>query len=487
MIFNSLTFLLFLITIFTIFWLLKNKWRNIFLLSVSCIFYGFWHWEYLFLIFISAFLDFYFSLKIYNSSIEKERKFYLILTLFINIGMLIYFKYLYFIMDNSNYLFNILGLKYQFDLVNLILPFGISFYTFETISYTVDVYRRIIKPEKYFLKYALFICFFPKLVAGPIQRAAELIPQFKQNYSIDYPNIVFGIKRILYGFFLKVVLVDNISALVDETYSINYLTASAIDVYTMSFLFGFQIYFDFSAYSHIAIGVARLFNIKIPENFNYPYLSKSLKSFWKSWHISLSAWIRDYLYLPISGIKVKSSSGIQGIGNSFDKESMLRTTIALFGTWGIMGLWHGANWTFLFWGLYHATFIFIERKLRPLREYHFLFRIPLLNWGLTLLIIMLSWIPFRVSNLHDTYILYSRLFNIDNYFYISFRENTYIISFLLLLISIIAYYLNFINEVKFKEKYKYFFYLYTFIKLTILILLITIFLKPTNQFIYFQF
>jgi D-alanyl-lipoteichoic acid acyltransferase DltB (MBOAT superfamily) len=332
MIFNSLTFLFFLFFIFIVFWILKDKFRNYFLLVVSCIFYGFWHWEYLILIFISAFFDFYFSKKIYNSKNINTRKLLLYTTLSINIGMLVYFKYLYFFLDNSNLFFKLIGSDIRFELFKVILPFGISFYTFETISYTVDVYRGIIKPEKKFLDYSLFIVFFPKLVAGPIQRAAELIPQFKQNYKINLDIIVFGLKRVLYGLFLKVVFADNIATLVNEGFEINYTLASAIDVLTLSFLFGFQIYFDFSAYSHIAIGVAKLFNIQIPENFNYPYLSNSLKSFWKKWHISLSAWIRDYLYLPLSRTKVTYSSGVHGIGSSLDKSSNLRSTFALFCT-----------------------------------------------------------------------------------------------------------------------------------------------------------
>ncbi|MDC1336396.1 MBOAT family protein, partial [Flavobacteriaceae bacterium] len=301
-------------------------------------------------------------------------------------------------MENSNLLFEFLNFDFNFTLFYIILPFGISFYTFETISYTVDVYRGILKPEKKFLDYLLFVTFFPKLVAGPIQRANELIPQFKKWETFNLDSITYGIKRILYGLFLKVVFADNISPLVDEMYLINFEFASAVDVFTMSFLFGFQIYFDFSAYSHIALGTAKLFGINIPENFNFPYIAVSLKDFWKRWHISLSAWIRDYLYLPLSGVKVLNSSGENGIGKSLSDRSKSKSNSALFLTWAIMGIWHGANWTFLFWGLFHAFFIYLERIFKPLRDQFKFLNFKIVNWGFTLVISMLSWIPFRANS-----------------------------------------------------------------------------------------
>ncbi len=488
MIFNSLTFLFFLLLVFTIFWKLKNRWKNIFLLLSSCLFYGFWRWEYLIVMFFAAFTDYYTSLMIFNTPRENKikRKLLLLLTLIINLGMLFYFKYLYFVLENSNSLLTFFNINFQFTLYYILLPFGISFYTFETISYTVDVYRGVIKPEKRYLNYLLFVTFFPKLVAGPIQRASELIPQFNQNYKINVDSISYGLKRIIYGLFLKVVVADNVAGFVDDAYSINYATASAFDVYTLAFLFGFQIYFDFSAYSHIALGTARLFNIQIPENFNFPYMATSLKSFWKRWHISLSAWIRDYLYLPISGVIVTNSSGKSGIGNTLDKKGNIRSTFALFITWAIMGFWHGANWTFLFWGLYHASSIFAERKLAPIRASFGLFRLRFFNWGITLLVSMLSWIPFRTKTLSDTFTLYSRLFNYKNYTYLSLRENTYIVCFSIIFFIAFAYaYNNYVE--KYIEKYVLLNIIFTLIKFTIMILLIVIFLRPITQFIYFQF
>lgn len=488
MTFNSLTYLLFLFIVVSIYWQLNLKYKNHLLLIVSCVFYGFWRWEYLSVMFISAFVDYYTSIFIYLTprSNKRKRKLLLLLTLFVNLGLLFYFKYLYFIIDNTNYLFSTLDFNFNFHLFNILLPFGISFYTFETISYTVDVYRGIKKPEKKFTTYFLFVTFFPKLVAGPIQRASELISQFNSERSFNLNLLYEGIKRILYGLFLKVVVADNISGIVDDSYRIVYSTASAIDVITISFLFGFQIYFDFAAYSHIAIGSAKLLGIDIPENFNFPYIATSLKNFWKRWHISLSAWIRDYLYLPLSGIKVANSSGKTGIGNSLDNKKNSKSYFPLFITWGIMGFWHGANWTFLFWGFYHAFFIFIERKLKPLRNLSFIFSNKFINWAITLFVVMLSWIPFRVKTLGETFTLYSRLFFLKNYFYISLRENTYIIAFVLMFLFLFTYGFDLYIKPKI-ENNDFTFICYSTIKYFIIIFLTFIFLKPINQFIYFQF
>ena len=245
------------------------------------------------------------------------------------------------------------------------MPLGISFYTFQTISYVVDVYRKVINHEPNFFIYGCYVTFFPQLVAGPILRANEVIPQFKNHINFKYEYLNIGIRRILYGLFLKVVLADNIAPLVDLGFSTDNNSLSAIDIWTLSFLFGFQIYFDFSAYSHIAIGSAKLLGITFPENFNFPYVSSSPKEFWQRWHISLSSWIRDYLYLPIAGVKFqKNSIGGLPVEVHQDHRNKIKS---LFITWSIMGLWHGANWTFLIWGLYHAIIIFSYRLIYKIK------------------------------------------------------------------------------------------------------------------------
>ncbi len=300
MVFNSVTFLIFLFIVVTAYWFLKPAVKMWMLLIASCVFYGFWRWEFLSVMFISALTDYFTAIEIGKTPLEnkKKRRFFLGVTLLVNLGLLFYFKYLYFLTENINLSMDWLYIDYQLPLYKIILPFGISFYTFETISYTVDVYRGLIKPEKKFIHYALFVTFFPKLVAGPIQRASELIEQLKNKPNFNWGFIIYGFERILLGLFLKVVLADNIAPFVDEGFALPTNSLSALDVWTLGFLFGFQIYFDFSAYSHIALGAAQMMGIKIPENFNYPYIASSFKDFWKRWHISLSSWIRDYLYLP---------------------------------------------------------------------------------------------------------------------------------------------------------------------------------------------
>jgi alginate O-acetyltransferase complex protein AlgI len=489
MIFNSITFIAFLGLVVTLFWVLPRTVRLWMLFVASCTFYGFWRWEYLSVMFVSALTDYFTSLAIAETPMENQRrrKNLLFITLAVNLGLLFYFKYLYFFTDNTNTLLYQLGVSYRIPLYTIVLPFGISFYTFETISYTVDVYRGLIKPERSFLNYALFVTFFPKLVAGPIQRAAELIDQLKTRVSFDWAFIEEGIKRILYGLFLKVVIADNISPMVDEGFATKAAFLSAIDVLVLAFAFGLQIYFDFSAYSHIAIGSARLMGIHVPENFNFPYMSNSFKEFWRRWHISLSSWIRDYLYLPLMGVKVQKTTGAGGIGGSLEGAlGRDRRNLALFLTWGIMGLWHGANWTFVFWGLYHATVIYLERALKPLREWLPILNAPLLTWGITTGLAMLSWIPFRASSLTDTLSLYGRLFEPSAYTFLGLRENLYLVTAILFLVITVNYFL-YERKMRLFERMPLAKAAYDVAKFTIVILLVFTFLRPISQFIYFQF
>jgi D-alanyl-lipoteichoic acid acyltransferase DltB (MBOAT superfamily) len=459
------------------------------LLFASCIFYGFWRWEYLSVMFVSALTDYFTAIQIEQTPISniKKRKRLLAITLFVNLGLLIYFKYLFFFTENVNTLSSILGMDFNLPLFKILLPFGISFYTFETISYTMDVYRGLIKAERSFLNYGLFVTFFPKLVAGPIQRASELLNQLKNRPLFQSEFIAEGLKRILYGLFLKVLLADNISPLVDEAFSADSNALSAIDVWMMAFLFGFQIYFDFSAYSHIAIGSAKLMGITIPENFNFPYLAISFRDFWKRWHISLSSWIRDYLYLPLAGVKVTETSGKVGIGEGLDKSGNKNSkTKALFLTWAIMGFWHGANWTFVVWGLYHASFVYLERKLKPLRKRFKIFDFNIIAWIITLSFAMLSWIPFRANNLQETFIMFQKIINPKNYLFYTMRENNYLITAFLLILMLVTYFSNTYVEPKL-NKFKWASFIFHTVKYSIIIIFVYTFLRPISQFIYFQF
>ena len=484
MIFNSLTYLLFLTLTVTSYWLLPHKFRIGLIFVSSCVFYGFWRPEFLLLIFISASIDYLAALKMIDAQNTTIRKRWLWLSLSVNLGLLCYFKYLFFIVDNATLALNYFGYNFQAPALNIILPLAISFYTFETISYIVDVYHKQIEPEKNFWRYSCFVIFFPKLIAGPVLRASEILPQFKQVLNFRNSLFISGLHRIIVGLFLKVVVADNLAPIVDAGFSQPINTLSALDVWTLAFLFGFQIYFDFSAYSSIAIGSARLFGIHIPENFYFPYASSSPKEFWQRWHISLSSWIRDYLYLPLQGEKVKahSSGGISITSHHYKRSAFL----FLFITWAIMGLWHGASWTFLIWGLYHASIITLYRLINTqaipysgkIKKY--------LGWSITLPLMMLGWIPFRAQSVQDTLMLWSKIFSPNDYLWLGMRENTYIIAALSLMAFLLAYAFHSIEKDFLVKRSAWAFMIVT-TGYTLGIYLIIIFLRPINQFIYFQF
>ena len=486
MIFNSVTYLVFLSLVVSLFWLLPGRSRLILIFLSSLTFYAFWRPEFIFLILFSALVDFFLAKRIYKEKIKIRKKLFLILAITINLSLLFYFKYLLFVIDNAVFVLNFLGNEISSPLLQIILPLGISFYTFQTISYTADVYRGVIKPERDFILYGCYVTFFPQLIAGPILRAGEVMHQILAKPRFRIKDINSGIRRILYGLFLKVVLADNIAPMVDQAFAMQPENLSAIDVVTIAFLFGFQIYFDFSAYSHIAIGSALLMGIKFPENFNFPYMSTSIREFWQKWHISLSSWIRDYLYLPLLGVKFQTES-LGGLARATDKNQNKRNgTFILFLTWAIMGLWHGSNWTFIFWGLYHAFFIFLYRIFSAYFVNNNSFIFKLSSWIITLIISMLGWIPFRAESLNDTLLLYSKLFMPSEYLYLGMRENIYIVTFVMLVFFVITYYIfNYGN--KLLQDNKVLVFISQSIFLSFLLILVFVFLRPINQFIYFQF
>ncbi len=486
MIFNSVTFLFFLVITVCCYWVLPDKQRLWLVFLSSLTFYGFWRVEFVSILIISTVVDYLVSLRLPLAKEPSKKKGLLAISLTVNLGLLFYFKYLAFFSENVFGMFHLFGADIKFPALNIILPLGISFYTFQTISYTVDVYRGFIEPEKDFVLYGCYVTFFPQLVAGPILRAVEIIPQLRFRPKFDFNNIGIGIKRIIYGLFLKVVLADNLAPIVDSGFVQATGALSAIDVWTLAFLFGFQIYFDFSAYSHIAIGAAGLMGLKFPENFNFPYFAVSPKDFWRRWHISLSSWIRDYLYLPLVGATVLDrSSG--GLGKEVEGHNEKKSTnYALFLTWAIMGLWHGASWTFVLWGLYHAIVIYLYRILAP--------RLSVLpnriyslgGWFFTLLLSMFGWIPFRATTLATTLSMWGKMFSPGEYFWLGLRENTYLIAALIMFGMLCTYFLKnqFVPLIK-RKPWVYFATAST--TYTLMIGLVFIFLRPINQFIYFQF
>ena len=481
MLFNSLTYLSLLLFVVILFWNLSGRSRFFLIFISSLTFYGFWKIEFIILLLFSTISDWLISHQIvkYENKIKKK---FLLLSLIINLSLLFYFKYLIFFSENTFGLLNLMGFKIDPILLKIILPLGISFYTFQTISYTVDVYRKVIKPEKDFIVYACYVTFFPQLVAGPILRAREVISQFKKKNNFNWDYISNGFRRVLYGLFLKVVLADNIAPLVNSGFDLSLETLSAIDVWTLAFLFGLQIYFDFSGYSHIALGSAKMIGISFPENFNFPYISTSPKDFWQRWHISLSSWIRDYLYLPLNKAKVfdRSEGGLAKVAKIKGNNK------SLFVTMGLMGLWHGANWTFLIWGIYHAIVITIYRLIEP-KTYCFpeWFRTSA-GILVTLPVMMLSWIPFRANSLNDALDMWLKIFNPLAYTWLGMRENVYIITFLVL-ISFFIVYLFKVKILPIINSKKYILIICDIILITVVTSMVIIFFRSINQFIYFQF
>jgi alginate O-acetyltransferase complex protein AlgI len=481
--FNTISYVVFLAIAAGVTWVLPTRHRIHFLLAASLLFYALWRVEFVLLITFSAWIDYFFSLKIHQSEQTNRRRLFLVASLSVNLILLLYFKYTYFLLDNFALLSNLVGAKWHLDPGSIVLPLGISFYTFLSISYTVDVYRRTFEPVRSFTTYLCYVMFWPHMIAGPILRAQELLPQLGK-VGFDLENVVSGIRYILAGLFLKVVLADNISPSVDAAFASDPSRLSALDVWTMAFAFGFQIYFDFAGYSMIAIGSARLLNVHFPENFNWPYVAASPREFWKRWHITLSSWIRDYLYLPLSGAKfrTRSTGGLEIGALSHERHGI--TIAALFLTWLLMGLWHGANWTFAFWGLWHAAFIFLYRVLSkfPVREGKAL---VICGWLITLAISMLSWIPFRSPSVPFALELLSKVIDPRSYNRLSFRENFYLMTGTLFFGMILFFGISRLLPAL-EPRPRLRFVVETGATAAVFFL-VFVFLRPINQFIYFQF
>ncbi len=440
----------------------------------------------MFLMLFSVLVDYYASIWIYLEKSKLKKRIILFISLFINFSLLAFFKYYYFISENVNFLLKILGFNSNLPLLNIILPIGISFYTFQSVSYTIDVFRKKIKPEKEFVLFCNYVIFFPQLVAGPILRAKEIIWQLSKKPIFKIDNLYQGLKRIVFGFFLKIVVADNLAPIVDQSFQTESKFLSGIDVFVMSYLFGFQIYFDFSAYSHIAIGAALLLGIKFPENFNFPYHSSSPKEFWTRWHITLTGWVRDYLYLPLLRFIDFNVSAKDPKKNSYKNNLNYKYIFSLLTAWLLMGFWHGANWKYIIWGLMHALFIIFCRFFDKILIFYNNKFFNFIGWFFTLQFIMLNWIPFRANNFFDTLTIWSRLFDFSNWFQLSLRENTYIIVFLITFSYLtLPFFVKLYNKTILK---KYFIrFNLEILFLFFIVTMILIFFKSVDQFIYFQF
>ena len=386
------------------------KLQNLLIVIASYVFYGWWDWRFLSLIIISTLIDFSIGLNLKNEQNLFKRKILLWSSIIVNLGFLGFFKYYNFFIDNFISAFSFFGSDINPNTLNIILPVGISFYTFQTLSYTIDVYKRQITPTNDIIGFSAFVCFFPQLVAGPIERASHLLPQFKKTRVFNYSNAVDGCRQIMWGFFKKIVIADNCAHFSNEIFN-NYNDYSGPTLILGAIFFTFQIYGDFSGYSDIAIGTSRLFGIDLKRNFAFPYFSRDIAEFWRRWHISLSTWFRDYLYIPLGGSR----------GNNFNK---MKNIFIIF---IISGFWHGANWTFIFWGALNALF-FIPLMIRNNNRKHLDTvakgrRLPnfseVYQMTFTFSLTVLAWIFFRSNSIYDAFqyieSLILGLFNRQNY------------------------------------------------------------------------
>lgn len=392
MLFNSIDFALFLPIVFIIYWFITKSInaRNVLILIASYLFYGWWDWRFLGLIAFSSFLDYFIGKGIYKTESKKHKKLLVALSLVVNLGFLGFFKYYNFFVESFADAFSFFGTTISVPGLEIILPVGISFYTFQTLSYSLDIYKNKLEPSNNIIAFLSFVSFFPQLVAGPIERATNLLPQFSQHKSFNYSNAVDGVRQILWGLFKKVVIADNCGRYVDLIFD----TQPEFHASTLllgAVLFAFQIYGDFSGYSDIAIGVSRLFDFNLKRNFSFPYFSRDIAEFWRRWHISLSTWFRDYLYIPLGG-----SRGSKG--------EQIRNTFIIF---LVSGFWHGANWTFIAWGFIHALLFIPLLMLKRNRNNKEIVaidnRLPsVIELGkiiLTFGLVTIAWVFFRADNL----------------------------------------------------------------------------------------
>lgn len=343
MLFNSLVFLFFLPIVFMFYWFVfrGRRWQNLLLLIASYVFYGWWDWRFLLLIAFTSLCSYVSGIVIERcEGHRRSQRAISAANIVLNLGILGVFKYYNFFAENLEVLLGFIGWHLDWVTLNVVLPVGISFYTFQALSYSIDIYQRKLPATRDIVEFFAYISFFPQLVAGPIERATNLLPQFQHSRSFDYAKAVDGLRQMLWGFFKKIVVADNCAFIVNAQWD-QYQSLSSVTLMMLGVLFTFQIYCDFSGYSDIAIGCARLFGFNLMRNFNFPYFSRSIPEFWRRWHISLMSWFRDYIYFPLGGSRCAKWKIIRNV----------------FIVWAISGLWHGANWTFVNWGLFHATIL----------------------------------------------------------------------------------------------------------------------------------
>jgi alginate O-acetyltransferase complex protein AlgI len=491
MLFNSIEFGVFLPIVFFLYWLLKNnlQMQNGLVLLASYFFYGWWDWRFLALITFSSLVDFYIGQGLAKVQSQGKRRALLLISLSVNLGLLAYFKYYNFFLENFVQAFTFLGYELRADRLNIILPVGISFYTFQTLSYTIDIFKKKIKPTNNILSFFAFVSFFPQLVAGPIERAANLLPQFHRPRIFQYHKAVDGLRQILWGLFKKVVIADNCAEYANLIFD-NSTDYSGSTLLLGAIFFSFQIYGDFSGYSDIAVGTSRLLGFNLMQNFAFPYFSRNIEEFWNRWHISLSSWFRDYVYLPL--FQNIDDDDVIDRTMKFKYYGMIVTLI----TFLVSGLWHGANWTFIVWGGLNAVYylpLFLSENSQ--------LNTPIIAYGkslpsgseffsmlTTFLMTVFAWIFFRAENVNHAFnyilnMLSSSLFSIPQF---DGRANALKIVILITLFLYIEwngrehkYGIEILGS-KWKAPFRYLMY-YGFI------LMIWIYSGNQQEFIYFQF
>ncbi len=407
MIFNSVVFLIFLPIAFVLYWLLSKKSlkvQNTYLLAISYFFYGCWDWRFLFLIATSSLIDFWIAKSIKKADAKSKKKWFVGLSLAMNLGLLGFFKYFNFFADSLVDLFNIVGFQADYVTLHIILPVGISFYTFQTLSYTIDVYREKIEPSNSIIQFFAYVSFFPQLVAGPIERATNLLPQFQKKRKFEYDKAADGMRQMLWGFFKKVVVADNCAVFVDQAFSDPSMSSSG-ELFVAMIFFAFQLYGDFAGYSDIAIGSARLFGFDLKQNFAFPYFARDIAEFYRRWHMSLTNWFKDYVYFPLGGSRVGLNLKIRNV----------------FIIYLISGFWHGANWTFIFWGflnaLYYVPLMLFKRNRRNLEIVAANSFLPSFREGYaileTFIVTCFIRVFFRANTIEDAFLYIKRIFSFE--------------------------------------------------------------------------